>query len=96
MASRHEVLLSTVPGWIPKYVQKLGKSWITTAEQVVAIAETPHGITNLAEQLGVKEPEVDQLLEKARAALPDEVVHRLRERVDTSEFGLGAQLHRKK
>jgi len=93
MTLARETPLSGVPGWLPEYVRKLEESWITTAEQVVAIAETPNGVTTLAARLGVRQPEIERLLDQARAALPSDVALDLKKPVDTSQFGLGARLN---
>lgn len=82
--------LAGVTGWSSEQVQRLAEVWITTAEQVVALAATPGGVTSLAQQLGTAEHTVDDLLERARAAVPPERRAELDTPVDPSEFGTGA------
>jgi hypothetical protein len=60
--------LHLVPGWSADQVARLAKSWINSAEQVVAISMTSGGIRSLAEQLKVPEAEAQRLVELARAA----------------------------
>ena len=81
--------LSTVPGWSKAFVDALAAHWITTAEQVVGIAATDEGVRTLAKHLGLSEQHMRQLLDSARAALPPAVLAEL-ERVDASQYGLGA------
>lgn len=83
--------LGTVPGWTPAYVNRMKAVWITTAEQIAALAATPRGVTSLAEQLGVADAEASRLAEAARAALPPERRAELDVPVDTSDYGLGAR-----
>jgi hypothetical protein len=81
--------LSSVPGWSKALVDALSAHWITTAEQVVAIAATAEGVGTLTTHLGVSEHDMRQLLDSARAALPPALLAEL-ERVDVSQYGLGA------
>ncbi len=83
--------LKDVPGWTTQHIERLAASWITTAEQVVALGGTPGGIRSLAEQLGVPEDEARRLLEAARAKLSPDVRAEMEQAVDTSEYGLGAR-----
>jgi hypothetical protein len=82
--------LESVPGWSEDQVARMKKSWITTAEQVVALSATPHGVSSLAEQLHAPEDEVQSLVESARAELAPATRAEMEEAVDTSEYGLGA------
>ena len=84
-----ETPLSLVRGWSKAHVEALAPYWNTSAEQVVGIGATPQGVQNLANNLGVSEKRMLQLIAKARAALPPSVAAEL-ERVDTSQYGLGA------
>ena len=87
-----EIPLATVQGWPPEHVQILGNNWITTANQVVAIAATPSGVSHMAAQLGVNDREMKKLVDLARQALPSEVAADLERDVDTSQFPLGAKI----
>ena len=83
--------LEKVPGWTSRHVDRLRSAWITTAEQVAALAATSRGVGSLAEQLEVSEAEARQLADAARAALPAERRTELDTPVDTSNYGLGAR-----
>jgi len=72
-------------------VGRLGEVWITTAEQVVALAATPGGIASLTRQLRTTEDRARELVERARAALDPQVLRELATRVDAREYGLGAR-----
>jgi hypothetical protein len=76
-------------GWTDRHIERLGRSWITTAEQVVAIAATPGGLQSLAEQLEVSEDEAQRLVAVARAQLPTATRAEMEEVADTSKYGLG-------
>ena len=81
--------LRDVPGWTDEHVERMEQSWITTAEQVVALAATPGGLRSIAEQLRVSEDAARPLVEAARNALRPAVRAEMEEPVDTSEYGLG-------
>ena len=66
-------------------------AWITTAEQVVALSATEAGVQSISEQLQVPEVEARRLVDLARSALSAEVRAQMEERVDTSNYGLGAR-----
>jgi adenylosuccinate lyase len=85
-----DTLLERVPGWSEEDVARLKSSWITTAEQVVALSATERGILSLAEQLEVSEEEANRLVECARAVLAPDTRAEMEEAVDTSEYGMGA------
>lgn len=90
MASHADTPLKSVPGWSKGHAEKLAGHWITTAEQVVGVAGTPGGVRSLAEQLGVSVAEMNNLVERAKAALPPSVARELNESVDGQDYGLGA------
>lgn len=85
-----ETPLENVPGWSEYHVACMRKSWITTAEQVVALGATSNGLHSLAEQLHVSEDKAWQLLDFARAVLSPDVRAEMESPVDTRERGLGA------
>jgi hypothetical protein len=87
--SSNDTPLSTVPGWSKAQVEALAAYWITSAEQVVGIGATSQGVETLAKHLGITEPQMRELIGKARATLPAAVAAEM-ERVDTSQYGLGA------
>jgi hypothetical protein len=82
--------LESVAGWSEDQVARMKESWITTAEQVVALSATPRGVSSRAEQLNTSEDEAQSLVEAARAGLPPATRAEMEEVVDTSEYGLGA------
>jgi hypothetical protein len=81
--------LESVPGWSKEDVAHMKKSWITTAEQVVALGATTDGIRSVAEQLGVPEDEARRLIEAARMKLPPATRQEMERPADTSDYGLG-------
>lgn len=82
--------LKNVAGWSANHIDRLKESWITTAEQVAALAATKRGVVSLAEQLGVSEAEARTLIASAHAELTPETQADMEKAVDTSEYGLGA------
>lgn len=84
-----ETPLESVPNWSEEDVARLKRSWITTAEQVVALSATEGGIRSLAEQLEMSEEAAWRLVEAARATLAPAVRAEMEEFVDTSEYGMG-------
>ena len=83
--------LEQVKGWSPNQIARMKKSWITTAEQVVAISVTPNGIRSLAEQLQTTEDETHQLVKAAQQTLTADKRAELSQPADTSQYGLGAR-----
>ena len=86
-----DIPLENVPGWSDEHVAHMKKSWITTAEQVVALSATPNGIRSLAEQLQTSEQEAQRLTDSARSSLSPAVRGQMESVVDTTQFGLGAR-----
>jgi hypothetical protein len=84
-----ETPLESVPGWSAAHVARMGASWITTAEQVVALSATDGGVSSLAAQLEVPEDVVERMVDSARARLAPTVRAEMEHPVDTSEYGLG-------
>jgi transcriptional regulator with XRE-family HTH domain len=90
-----ETSLESVPGWSREQIARLKSSWITSAEQVVALSATTRGLCSLAEQLGVSEDEAQRLVDAARAELSPEDRAEMEHPADTTEYGRGArQPHR--
>jgi len=85
-----ETPLERVPGWSSDQVERMMSSFLTTAEQVVALAATPDGFRSFAQQLHVSDQEARRLLAAARAQLSPETLAEMEAAVDTSEYGLGA------
>jgi hypothetical protein len=85
-----ETELHRVPGWSAENVARLGNSWISSAEQVVAIGVTSGGVQSLAEQMGISEQETQRLISLARAALTPETRSEMGQRFDSNERGMGA------
>ncbi|WP_298241141.1 hypothetical protein [uncultured Bradyrhizobium sp.] len=76
--------------WPPEALERLSGSWITTAEQVVAIAATQGGISALAVQTELPRDIVEQFVDRTRQVLPSSLRDRLSRPADTSQFGTGA------
>jgi hypothetical protein len=70
-------------------VSRLREVWITSAEQVVALAATAGGITSLTSHLRTTEDRARELVDRARAALDPQRLRELDTPVDTREYGLG-------
>jgi hypothetical protein len=82
--------LHDVPGWSEEHVAQLAKSWINSAEQVVAVSVTSGGIASLAQQLQVSMEETQRLVDLARAALTPESRVEMGQRFDSDQRGMGA------
>ena len=65
MSSTRETLLAGIPGWTQDLIDRLNEGWITSAEQVVELAATPHGMAALSEHLGISDRQAQQLVEAA-------------------------------
>jgi len=76
--------------WPPETLKRLSGRWITTAEQLVAIAATDGGMSALAEQTGLTLQVLEPLLDRTRGALPASVRATLSKPADTSRFTTGA------
>jgi hypothetical protein len=90
-----ETDLSKVPGWSADHVARLAKSWISSAEQVLAVSVTSGGIQSLAQQLNVSEAEATRLIDLARSALTPTVRAEMSQPFDSDERGMGAMNPRK-
>ena len=84
-----ETPLEKVPGWSRDQVSRMKDSWITSAEQVVALGATSSGFRSLREQLGASHEEAKELVDAARAQLSPEALAEMEQVVDTSDYGLG-------
>ena len=87
--------LEKVPGWSEDQVARMKKSWITTAEQVVALSATEGGLRSVSEQLKISEQEARRLVDSARLTLDPAVRAEMETPVDTSQYGLGVLPPRK-
>ncbi len=76
--------------WPRAALERLSASWITTAEQLVAIAATADGMAALAQETGLPARELEQLVDRTRQALPQSLREELSKPADTSQFGTGA------
>ena len=83
--------LDYIHGWTPEKVSRMKDVWITTAEQVVALAATEKGLRSLSEQLQVDIEEARQLYLAARDRLSPEARRELDRPADTRDFGRGAR-----
>ena len=82
--------LEQVPSWSEDQVARMKESWITTAEQIVAVSATQDGVRSLAEHLAISEDKMRRLVDSARATLDPSERAVLEQRNDTRESGLGA------
>ena len=83
--------LEAVAGWTAPHLSRMKAAWIATAEQLVALSATDDGLRSISEQLQVSQGEAKRLVELARSALAPDVRAQMEERVDTSNYGLGAR-----
>ena len=81
--------LEKIPEWSPNHIAKAKEAWITSAEQVVALAATTGGIRSLSEQLKLSEEKTRELIDSARQVLSPTERAELEAKVDTREYGLG-------
>jgi hypothetical protein len=86
-----EIELHKVPGWSAEHVSRAALSWISSAEQVVAISVTSGGVQSLAEQLAVSTDEAQRLVHLARAALSPESRTEMGQRFESNDRGMGAR-----
>jgi hypothetical protein len=82
--------LDSIEGWTPEKVSRMKDVWVTTAEQVVALAATEKGLQSLSQQLEVDIEEARQLYLAARDRLSPEARRELDQPADTRDFGRGA------
>lgn len=82
--------LDSIEGWTPEMISRMKEVWITTAEQVVALAATERGLRSLSEQLQVDIEQARQLYLAARDQLSPAARRELDQPADTSDFGRGA------
>lgn len=82
--------LHNVPGWSAEHVAQLAKSWINSAEQVVAVSVTSGGVASLAQQMNVSKEEAQRLINLVRAALTPEARAEMGQRFDSDQRGMGA------
>jgi methylphosphotriester-DNA--protein-cysteine methyltransferase len=69
MSSAQGTLLAGIPGWTQDFIDRLNEGWITTAEQVVELAGTPHGMAVLSEHLGISDSHAHRIVAAACARL---------------------------
>jgi hypothetical protein len=84
------IALTEIPQLSQGAITRLQEIWVTTAEQLVATAATPGGLTSLADHLGVTEERMTEIVSAAKAKLSPETVKHLEAPVDVSDYGLGA------
>jgi DNA-binding phage protein len=87
---QHEHELKALGIWPREALERLAANWIASAEQVVAIAATRNGIAALAEQTGLSEAQIGDLVHHTKEALPVDIRDRFGQPAETSQFGLGA------
>ncbi len=74
MSSTEGTFLAGIPGWTQDLIDRLNEGWITTAEQVVELAGTPHGMAVLSEHLGISDSHAHRLVDAACARLDLDMV----------------------
>ena len=82
--------LENIENWSKEHVARMKESWVTTAEQVVALGATEGGMTSIAEQLKVSENEARKLVDSAEAGLSPEAKAEMAKFQNNEDFGLGA------
>ena len=86
----HHMELAPLGIWPPETLKRLSRSWITTAEQLVAVAATDGGMLALAGQTGLSVRDLAPLVDRTRQALPSGIREQMSKPADTSQFGTGA------
>ncbi|MGW0042678.1 hypothetical protein [Rhodococcus sp. NPDC003348] len=89
MSAISNIPLESVDGWTDDVVGRMQAVWVTTAQQVVALAATDNGFRSIVEQLQVDPEEARALVEAARARLPANEQIELSAPADTSDYGTG-------
>ena len=89
--SRPEIALEQVGIWPESAVAKLQEAWITSADQLIALAATDGGVEAIARATELEPARVAELLEKTRAVFSPSRRADLETPSDTSQFGLGAE-----
>ncbi|MGV9868911.1 hypothetical protein [Rhodococcus koreensis] len=82
--------LEAVDGWTDDEVSRMKDVWVTTAQQVVALAATDNGFRSIVEQLQVDPGRARTLVEAARECLPANEQIEMSTPADTSDYGTGA------
>lgn len=90
-AQPNELALETIGVWPARAVENLRQSWITTADQLIALAATEEGVATIARASGLDPSQVRALLNQTRGLLTPERLGELETPVDTSDYGLGAE-----
>lgn len=85
-----DVDLTSLGIWSQDALQRLEAIWVKSAQQIVAIGATTGGVPAIAQQTGLTEAEVRELVKRTRDALPVELARQLARPADTSQFGQGA------
>lgn len=85
-----DVKLNELGLWPDDALEKLRGAWITTADQLIAMAKTSGGVTALSEQTGVERGEVSRLVGLTEAYRRDQGGLGMAGPADTSDYGLGA------
>ena len=67
--------LSSLPGlktfFSPEHVKKLNEYWIETPQQVLSAAATPEGFERVAQLLELDQGQLDQIVSKIAASMPE-------------------------
>lgn len=82
------MLLSAIKIWPESALRRLSDAWVTEAEQVLSMAAG--GVRHLAEQTGLSENRVADLIEQTRRALPPEVASHFAQRIEPDTLPTGA------
>jgi hypothetical protein len=86
-----ETPLTGVPGLSEDVVRKLKGRWITSADQLVALAASPQSLKSLATELGIDEGETKRMVHAARSVLDPATSAALDRPVDTRKYPLGVR-----
>ena len=85
-----ETELAGLKIWPAEAVDAFAKHWLTSAQQVVALAATPNGKKSIESLTGLSRAAVDRHLTMTRFHLSEDELRDLDTPVDTRDYGLGA------
>ncbi|AHE55070.1 hypothetical protein [Sphingomonas sanxanigenens] len=85
-----DVKLDELGLWPDEALAKLRGAWITTADQLIAMARTSGGVAALSEQTGVDAGEVSRLVGLTEAHRREQGGLGMAGPADTADYGMGA------
>lgn len=90
-ADPNEFDLETIQVWPADAIARLRQAWITTADQLIALAAIADGVASIARATGLEPDRVRDLVAQTRRFLSAHRLGELETPIDTSDYGLGAE-----